>query len=75
MMGTGNYFPGGEANHSAPTSAEVTNGGAIPPLPHVCMVWYLIKHRDNFANMKGARIDAVARTSAELVIWSSNYVW
>jgi hypothetical protein len=41
--------PGCEADHSPPSSAEVKNGGAIPPLP--CMTsWhsaYLIKHRDN----------------------------
>jgi hypothetical protein len=39
-MGTGGCFPGGkaagrEADHSPPFSAEVKNGGAIPPLPHV----------------------------------------
>jgi hypothetical protein len=27
--------PGREADHSPPSSAEVKNGGAIPPLPHV----------------------------------------
>jgi hypothetical protein len=33
-----------EADHSTPTSAEVKNGGAIPPLPpHIFMAWYLIK--------------------------------
>jgi hypothetical protein len=26
--------PGREADHSPPTNAEVTNGGAIPPLSH-----------------------------------------
>jgi hypothetical protein len=26
--------PGREADHSPPSSAEVRNGGAIPPLPH-----------------------------------------
>jgi hypothetical protein len=26
---------GREAGHSPPTSAEVKNGGAIPPLPHM----------------------------------------
>jgi hypothetical protein len=39
-MGAGGDFPGGkaagrEANHLPPTSAEVKNGGAIPPLPHM----------------------------------------
>jgi hypothetical protein len=29
--------PGREADHSPPSSAEVKNGGAIPPLPHVLM--------------------------------------
>jgi hypothetical protein len=27
--------PGSEADHSSPSSAEVKNGGAIPPLPHM----------------------------------------
>jgi hypothetical protein len=27
-------WPGREADHSPPSSAEVKNGGAIPPLPH-----------------------------------------
>jgi hypothetical protein len=27
--------PGREAEHSPPTSAEVKNGGSIPPLPNV----------------------------------------
>jgi hypothetical protein len=27
--------PRGEADHSLPSSAEVKNGGAIPPLPHM----------------------------------------
>jgi hypothetical protein len=42
--------PGRKADHSPPSSAEVKNGGAIPPLPHMSSwhsVW-LIKHRDNF---------------------------
>jgi hypothetical protein len=42
--------PGCEADHSPPSSAEVKNGGAIPPLPHMSS-WdnvKLIKQRDNF---------------------------
>jgi hypothetical protein len=27
--------PGREADHSPPSSAEVKNGGALPPLPHM----------------------------------------
>jgi hypothetical protein len=27
--------PGSEADHSPPSSSEVKNGGAIPPLPHM----------------------------------------
>jgi hypothetical protein len=34
-MGTVGTFPGHEAEHSSPPSAEVTNSGAIPPLPHM----------------------------------------
>jgi hypothetical protein len=33
---------GREADHSPPSSEEVKNNGAIPPLPHVFMVWCLI---------------------------------
>jgi hypothetical protein len=39
-----------EDGHSPPSSADVKNGGTIPPLPHMSS-WYrasLIKHRDNF---------------------------
>jgi hypothetical protein len=31
----GGKRPGREADHSSPSSAEVKNGGAIPPLPHM----------------------------------------
>jgi hypothetical protein len=40
-MGTGGSFPWGikqqrrQADHSSPSSAEVKEGGAIPPLPHI----------------------------------------
>jgi hypothetical protein len=48
-MGTGGSFPGREADYSPPSSAEVKNGGAIPPLhSYVFMAWCLIKHKDNF---------------------------
>jgi hypothetical protein len=43
--------PGREADRSASSSAEVKNGGAIPPHPHTSS-WHgalLIKHRNNFA--------------------------
>jgi hypothetical protein len=42
--------PGGEADHSPPSSIEVKNGGAIPPLPNMSSwnSYYLIKHRENF---------------------------
>jgi hypothetical protein len=41
-MDTGGSFPvvkrpGREAGHSPPSSAEVKNGGVIPPLPNVFM--------------------------------------
>jgi hypothetical protein len=41
-------------DHSSPSSAEVKNGGAIPPLPHM-FSWYkalLIKHRGNITFYK-----------------------
>jgi hypothetical protein len=39
-MGTGGFFPGlkqpgCEYHHAPPCSADVMNGGAIPPLPHI----------------------------------------
>jgi hypothetical protein len=39
-VGTGSYLPWGKglgciADHSHQTTAEVKNGGAVPPLPHV----------------------------------------
>jgi hypothetical protein len=34
-MGTKASFPGGKADHSPPSSAEVETGGAISPLPHM----------------------------------------
>jgi hypothetical protein len=52
-MGTGASFPEGKAAwkwcwHSPPSSAEVKNGGSIPPVGHTSS-WlgtYIIKHRD-----------------------------
>jgi hypothetical protein len=43
--------PGREADYSLPSTAEIKNGGAVPPLSHASS-WldaYLIKHKDNFA--------------------------
>jgi hypothetical protein len=42
--------PGHEADHSYPPTADVKNGGVIPPLPHTPL-WHsarLIKDKDNF---------------------------
>jgi hypothetical protein len=47
--------PGGKAteyepDHSPPSTTEVKNGGALPPLPHTSS-WLndsFIKHRDSF---------------------------
>jgi hypothetical protein len=37
LMGTGRSIPGDrEADHSPPSSTDVKNGGAIPPLSHTC---------------------------------------
>jgi hypothetical protein len=54
-IGTGGSFPGGKAARGVklttpPSSAEVKNGGVVPPLPYT-FSWrgaYLIKHRDSF---------------------------
>jgi len=44
-------FPGGKADHSPQSSAEVKEmRGTTPPLPqYVFMVWCSVKHRDNFS--------------------------
>jgi hypothetical protein len=46
-MGTASSFPeinrpGPQADHSPPSNADVKNGGATPPLPHVFMAQCLI---------------------------------
>jgi hypothetical protein len=43
--------PGREANHSPPSSAEVKNGEAVPPLPiflHGMVLNSMFKYGDNF---------------------------
>jgi hypothetical protein len=42
--------PGPETGHTLPSSFELKNGGAIPPLldPSLWLGAYLIKHRSNF---------------------------
>jgi hypothetical protein len=46
-------WPGHEADHSSPSSAEVKNGGDILPPPHVSsgMVASLIRHKDIFIKL------------------------
>jgi hypothetical protein len=39
---SGVKHPGHEINHPHPSSAEIKNGGAIPPFPHVFMAWCVI---------------------------------
>jgi hypothetical protein len=54
-MGTGGFIPGvkwqgHEADQSPPSSAEVKNGGTVPPLSiclHGIMFNYIIKYRYN----------------------------
>jgi hypothetical protein len=42
-------WPGCEANHSPPSSAEVKNAWSYTSTPqYVFMAWCLVKHRDNF---------------------------
>jgi hypothetical protein len=36
-LSVGAKQPGCEADHSPPSSAEVKNGGAIPPFPHMSL--------------------------------------
>jgi hypothetical protein len=35
---------GREADDSPPSAAEVKNGGAIPPFPHVFIAWWLMNY-------------------------------
>jgi hypothetical protein len=42
IMGTGGDFSGckaegSDADHSPPSTDDVKNGGAVPPLPHIPM--------------------------------------
>jgi len=42
-------WPGHEADHSSPSSAEVRNvWGYTSTPPYIFMAWYLVMHRDNF---------------------------
>jgi hypothetical protein len=49
VVSAGIKVPEDKANHSPPSSIEVKNCKAIPPLPHTpsCCGAQLIKHRDN----------------------------
>jgi hypothetical protein len=48
-VGTRGSFPGGKADHSSPSSAEVKNAWSCTSTPpYVFMAWCLVKHRDNF---------------------------
>jgi hypothetical protein len=65
-MGTGALFPGAkrqmrEADHSPPSSAEVKNGRAIFPLPHMssCLI---IKPRNSFT-LVNKKQDVLGRTN------------
>jgi hypothetical protein len=41
-----------EADHSPPSSTDVKNGGAIPPLPYASVALCLIKHRETFVLLR-----------------------
>jgi len=48
-MGTKGSFPGGEADHSPPSSTEDKECMELYlHSPNVFMAWCLVKHRDNF---------------------------
>jgi hypothetical protein len=48
-MGTRGCSPGGKADHSSPSSAEVNNGWSYTSTPqYVLMAWRLVKHKDKF---------------------------
>jgi hypothetical protein len=42
VVSLGTKKPGRKTDHSPPFSAEVKNGGAIPPFPYFFMEWCLI---------------------------------
>jgi len=42
-------WPGHEADHSPPSSAEIKNVWSYTSIPpYILMTWCLVKHRDNF---------------------------
>jgi hypothetical protein len=48
-LSLGVKWPGREADHSPPSSAEIKNAWSYTSTPqYVFMAWYLVKHRDNF---------------------------
>jgi hypothetical protein len=45
-------WPGSEADHSPPSSADVKNAWSYTSTPqHIFMVWCVVKHRDNFISL------------------------
>jgi hypothetical protein len=49
VLSLGIKWPGREADHSPPSSAEVKNGWSYTSIPQCAfMAWCLVKHRDNF---------------------------
>jgi hypothetical protein len=49
VLSVGVQWPGYEANHSLPSSAEVKNAWSYISMPlYVCMVWYLVKQQGQF---------------------------
>jgi len=49
-MSPGGSSPGGEADHSPPSNAEVKNAWNYTTThPYVFAAWFLVKHRNNFS--------------------------
>jgi hypothetical protein len=78
-LSLGVKWPGREADHSPLSSAELKNGGAIPPPPYVfmalCFSAVLIKYRDNFIytdrTKKGKRsFWIVMKRTKNVVFWT-----
>jgi hypothetical protein len=64
-VSTRDSFPGGEADHSPPSSAEVKNVWSYTSTPqYVFMVWSLVKHRDILPFMNTVNLTPVVHPVA-----------
>jgi hypothetical protein len=65
-LSLGIKWPGREADHSPPSSAEVKNAWSYTSTPsqYVFMAWCLFKHRDNFIFYLPLQVETVHRNES-----------